>query len=195
MVLADLSKELIGSEGEAWHNVTLLRFGEPRLVRLLESDEPSHQVIDVDHGDPHVGIDWADVSAAGRQAVLGLLVRRGEKRIERVLCGPIAPHRIVVQHTRQHGKTRVTAVVAHKLRHEISTGFLLPSVVGARVLVWVLVQPARSRTGAWGGGAEGSDRVGKADAAGPDLSHRTEHILHPTHRHCFGHRRVQCCLH
>eukprot|EP00320_Phaeocystis_rex_P000991 CAMPEP_0119098268 /NCGR_PEP_ID=MMETSP1178-20130426/184504_1 /TAXON_ID=33656 /ORGANISM="unid sp, Strain CCMP2000" /LENGTH=303 /DNA_ID=CAMNT_0007082243 /DNA_START=47 /DNA_END=956 /DNA_ORIENTATION=+ len=70
MVLADLGEELVRGEGEARNHVAAPWLGEHRLVRLLQRNQPSHQIVHMDHRQPHVRIDRAHVRAPGRQAVL-----------------------------------------------------------------------------------------------------------------------------
>ena len=76
VMLANLGKQLVRRKREAWDAVALLRLRQRRLVRLLERDQPTHEVVDVDHGHSDVGVDGAYVCIAGRQAERRLLVRR-----------------------------------------------------------------------------------------------------------------------
>mmetsp|Transcript_33100 Transcript_33100/g.74802 ORF Transcript_33100/g.74802 Transcript_33100/m.74802 type:complete len:201 (-) Transcript_33100:61-663(-) len=195
MVLTDLCKQLVGREGEPWDTVPSLRLGQDLLVGFLQRDEPSHQVIHVHHRHPDIGVDGADEGAGGRQPMLRLLVRRGQERIERVLCRAVAPHGFAVQDAGQDRKPRVPSVISRERSHQLPAAPLLPPVVRTRVLVGVLVQPARGRVTAWGRGTERSNGVGEADATRPYLLHRVEDVLHPAHRHGLGHRRVHGCFH
>ena len=77
------------------------------------------------------------------ESMLSLLVGRGKKRIESELRGAVPPDGLAVQHAGQHREARISAVLAGKPRHQVPAAALLSAVVGARVLVGVLVQPAR----------------------------------------------------
>ena len=75
VMFPDLGEKLVRGEGEARNAVSVLRFGQIVRVRLLQSDEPTHEVVDEDHRHSDVRVDGADVGIA---------------------CGQTEPRRLVV---------------------------------------------------------------------------------------------------
>ena len=130
MMLSDLCEEFVGSEGEAWDAVAVLRFVQLALIGFLEGNEAPHQVIDENHWKSDVWVNRTYIRACNWQSMPGRLMRRSQERIKRVLSGSVPPDRITVQNAWENSEAWVTAVIPRKPCHQVPTPPLLPAIKG-----------------------------------------------------------------